>query len=186
MKRILFTVCALSLMLPVVAMQKDGQEPELKRHKPCDRVGILLDQMMEQIILTNKEFLDAAAQGDYCKTQEYLQIFPYLNRPKALFDAVYAGHEQVAELIMQHCATVNYQNKNGISALMIAAYHGNLAMCQLLLKYGAEPGLKDSKQRLAFDWAHAGKIQLALPDHTPGSNTRNYDDVIALLNTSSK
>lgn len=48
---------------------------------------------------------------------------------------------------------VNETNADGYTALMMAAAHGHLEVCLLLLEHGADPLLKDNYGRTALDKA---------------------------------
>jgi ankyrin repeat protein len=50
--------------------------------------------------------------------------------------------------------SVDYQDPHGLSALMLAARSGYPKMAQVLLGFGANPGLKDAEGHTALELAH--------------------------------
>lgn len=57
--------------------------------------------------------------------------------------AVYRGNVPVAEYLAPRVNNINYNSSNG-TALAAAAIKGQVALCELLLKNGADPNLADS------------------------------------------
>ncbi|XP_032940393.1 B-cell lymphoma 3 protein [Catharus ustulatus] len=61
----------------------------------------------------------------------------------ALLHAVESGSEEMAELLLQHGASVNSQSYSGCTALHAAAARGRLRLLRLLLRCGADCGLRN-------------------------------------------
>jgi len=69
------------------------------------------------------------------------------------------GKVQIVELLIAARADINYQNKSGLTALMVACQHcqTNAAeMIEFLVSVGARIDLADSKGRKAIDFAQLG------------------------------
>ncbi len=63
---------------------------------------------------------------------------------------------EAAKLLVDAGATVDAQNKDGMTALMIAASHGNIELVRMLLAKGANPAKPDYTGRDAVGWAAEG------------------------------
>ncbi len=85
----------------------------------------------------------------------------YFNEPDAgdlLVTAAGSSYPQVTEKLLKMGAPANYQDKDGETALMSAvkpitfeAFPRNIQIIRLLLKQGADKGLKNAKGQTAFD-----------------------------------
>ena len=62
-------------------------------------------------------------------------------------------HGPVSPVLIQWI--VHQQQINGITALMTAAYRGNLAIATRLLEGGADLTLRDNWGKTALDWARS-------------------------------
>ena len=63
-----------------------------------------------------------------------------------LMRAVYAGHADVVRLLLEsRRAEVNARDEHGDTALHRAAERGDLDSIRLLLRYGADPALRDAE-----------------------------------------
>ena len=71
----------------------------------------------------------------------------------ALHYAVFAGHGEIAELLLQSGADINARSTNGSSVLMMAVYEGHEALARRLLARGADPSLKNDRGDGALEWA---------------------------------
>lgn len=76
--------------------------------------------------------------------------------PGALIDAAQRGNAHGVELLAEIGYDVNLL-RDGQSALHLAAYAGDRELCELLLRLGADPALRDN----AFHAAAAGWAQHA-------------------------
>ncbi len=93
--------------------------------------------------------------------------------PRAIIDAAERGNARGVELLAQIGYDVNLR-RQGQAALHLAAYNGDRELCELLIRLGADPSLRDN----AFDapaagWArHAHHEELAtwLQDKEHGSD----------------
>jgi ankyrin repeat protein len=61
----------------------------------------------------------------------------------ALARVIIDGHQEIAELLLDHGANPNIKNKGGIGPLMLAIRHGRQSIVPLLLKGGAKPDAED-------------------------------------------
>ncbi len=116
----------------------------------------------------------ASRRRDPSKDKRLLQASKTGNRPEvdrlltagasvSVRDAVYhatplhwashGGHREVAAILIEHGADVNSLNKDGRTALMLAAGMGHTAVVRLLLSKGADTRLRDRDQKTAFDLA---------------------------------
>jgi len=75
------------------------------------------------------------------------------NNWSALHYAVFAGHREIAALLMARGANVNARAPNDASVLMMAAREGHEDLARLLLEAGADPNLTNDQGDTAFTWA---------------------------------
>ena len=68
----------------------------------------------------------------------------------ALHYAVFAGHENVARLLIERGANVNARSTNGSSILMMAAREGRDELAKTLLAAGADPRVTNDRGEDAF------------------------------------
>lgn len=73
------------------------------------------------------------------------------NNDSALQIAVENGYYKVAELLLKKGAKVNYANAEKRTALHTACTKGDLKMIKLLIKYNADPKLKNNYNQNAFN-----------------------------------
>jgi hypothetical protein len=71
----------------------------------------------------------------------------------ALHYAVFAGHEPIAQLLIERGADVNARSGNGSSVLMMAAREGHEAVAQALLAKGADSAASNDRGEDALLWA---------------------------------
>lgn len=69
-----------------------------------------------------------------------------------LMYAAQNGHEQAVRFLIAQKANVNPVSGDGVSALQLAAFHGHLTVCEVLLKAGADKHMK-SYRKTAAQWA---------------------------------
>jgi hypothetical protein len=67
----------------------------------------------------------------------------------ALHYAAFNGYTDIVELLLQHDAEVNIQNKNGNTPLHLAALSNSIDVIVLLLSAGADVGLKNAQDQTA-------------------------------------
>ncbi|CAI8053438.1 Ankyrin repeat domain-containing protein 29 [Geodia barretti] len=56
------------------------------------------------------------------------------------------GHVEVVDKLLQHGATVDLQDKDGVSSLMVASEYGPVEVVDQLLQHGATVDLQRSKR----------------------------------------
>ena len=61
----------------------------------------------------------------------------------ALINASFFGNVEIARWLIENGAEINYQDKNGLTALHFAAQEKKLAIVNLLIENRADPNLKD-------------------------------------------
>jgi hypothetical protein len=71
----------------------------------------------------------------------------------ALHYAVFAGHGEVAQLLLDNGADINARSTNGSSVLMMAVYEGHEDLVRQLLTRGADVGVKNDRGDGALAWA---------------------------------
>lgn len=71
----------------------------------------------------------------------------------ALHYAVFAGHGEVAALLIEHGADINARSTNGSSVLMMAVYEGHEQLVRQLLARGADRSVKNDRDDGALEWA---------------------------------
>jgi ankyrin repeat protein len=91
-----------------------------------------------------------------------LAIAALERHPRALIDAAERGNTTGVELLGQIGYNVN-RRRDGQAALHLAAYNGNRELCEVLLRLGADPTIRDNAIRsTAAGWArHAHHDELA-------------------------
>src|SRR5690242_21873295 len=90
------------------------------------------------------ELADAAAKGDRASVRSLIQRKVDVNAPQvdgttALHWAARADDLDLAEILISAGAKVSIANREGVTALQLAAINGSAAMLQKLLKAGADP-----------------------------------------------
>lgn len=80
----------------------------------------------------------------------------------ALHYAVFAGHREIADLLLARGADVNARAPNDASVLMMAAREGHEELAQRLLEAGADPTLTNDRGETALTWAmRQGNLRIA-------------------------
>jgi len=80
----------------------------------------------------------------------------------ALHYAVFAGHAELAKLLLARGANVNALAPNGSSVLMMAAREGHEDLAKLLLNAGADPTVRNEWGDSALTWAmRQGNLRIA-------------------------
>jgi ankyrin repeat protein len=96
----------------------------------------------------------------------------------ALMLAAYYDHPQSARFLLSQKAGINKQDGHGTTALMWAAYAGDLEMTLLLLQAGADAGAKrvdgDTALLIARRWEHEDVIS-ALSNVEPAAVAKSGD-----------
>jgi ankyrin repeat protein len=96
-----------------------------------------------------------------------------VNLDDALMITAKNGHLELCKLLLKHGANANAKDSFGVTALMLAACHGEtvylnnkimdgLGICKLLLEHGANIDLQDNKDASALHYAvFSGEIEIA-------------------------
>ena len=71
----------------------------------------------------------------------------------ALHYAVFAGHGEIAELLLDRGANINARSPNGSSVLMMAVYEDRENLARWLLARGADTRIRNENNQSALDWA---------------------------------
>ena len=73
----------------------------------------------------------------------------------ALMKSAWMGHEGVMRLLLASGATTDTQDDIfGVTALMVACVYGRAPMVEVLLQYGADPGIVSKAGKTALEIAH--------------------------------
>ena len=138
---------------------------------------------------------EAAIQGDHPDVvQLLLDNRATLNRASstgldlgvsALLMAAQGGHRDlVQQLLKRRVVNVNYQDKDGLSPLLIAVIRGYEAIVQLLLKKGVDTSLTDKDDLTALMMAVKGGYQslvVLLLEYEADVTARNKDGQTPLM-----
>lgn len=80
----------------------------------------------------------------------------------ALHYAVFAGRQEVAQLLMARGADVNARSTNGSTVLMMAAREGQEELAKILIAAGADPRPANERGETALTWAmRYGNLRIA-------------------------
>lgn len=80
----------------------------------------------------------------------------------ALHYAVFAGHEDIARLLMARGADIDARAPNDATVLMMAAREGREPLVRALVEAGADTRLKNDRGDTAFSWAmRNGNLRIA-------------------------
>ena len=71
----------------------------------------------------------------------------------ALHYAAFAGHGEVAKLLLENGADINARSTNGSSVLMMAVYEGHEDLVRQLLARGADNSVRNDRGDDALSWA---------------------------------
>ena len=74
----------------------------------------------------------------------------------ALHSSVAANHIPITKLLLANGAEVNARQEGGFAPIHAAGQHGDVAMIQLLLGWGADPTLQANDGKTAYDYAAEG------------------------------
>ncbi|HEV8153687.1 MAG TPA: ankyrin repeat domain-containing protein [Solirubrobacteraceae bacterium] len=140
--------------------------PALRGLRPVERARLHGAQRIEALLLAagarppEDDGVDAllalAVRGDRAGVERELAHDPGLaqalvrRHPKALIDAAERANAAGVELLARSGYDVNA--RHGQAALHVAAYAGDRALCELLLRLGADPTIRDT----SFDATPAG------------------------------
>ena len=128
----------------IFAIATYGQEPEQDNNAVID-VSTKEEQPPEQISITAAEIKKASP---------------------ALFTYAKANLLQAAKQLLENGADVGFANKIGLTALHLAALHGNNEMARLLLDYSADVNVIDpfglTPLHLAAQYGHVDTIETLL------------------------
>jgi ankyrin repeat protein len=154
------------------------QHPALRGLRPIERARVAgAEKILELLLATGAQvpatdpvddLLGLSTRGEREKVERELARDPGLaaaaidRYPGALIDAAARGNAQGVELLAQIGYDVNAR-RIGQVALHLAAYNGARELCELLLRLGADPRLRDDAfEAPAAGWArHAHHDELA-------------------------
>jgi ankyrin repeat protein len=103
---------------------------------------------------------------------------------KDFFDAVKSGNRETVAMSIKEGFNVNAKDKDGYTALLIAAEKGDLEMADLLVEKGADVNAKDKDGYTALMYvAYAGNLEIAkiLIKNDADVNVRDKDGWTALM-----
>src|SRR3989338_374890 len=115
----------------------------------------------------DEALLDAAEKGDLAAMSAALDNGADINvkggywQDSALIKAAKAGHIEMVKVLVSKGASLNNQDKNGITALMRATVEGHTQIVQILIEAGADINTKDKFGTAALqDAAGNGHIDI--------------------------
>jgi ankyrin repeat protein len=103
---------------------------------------------------------------------------------KAFFDAVKTGNREIVAMSIKEGFNVNAKDKDGYTALLIAAEKGDLEMAHLLVEKGADVNAKDKDGYTALMYvAYTGNLEISkiLIKNGADVNVRDKDGWTALM-----
>ncbi len=103
------------------------------------------------VLSINDAFMNFIEKNDIEHAKKYLQNIDQLkfdiNHKCPLFTpltyASSSGFIEIVELLLKHCADVNFVDNNGDTALLCASSQNYINIVKILLKHGADPNYKD-------------------------------------------
>lgn len=98
-----------------------------------------------------------------------------------LMDAVFAGREDVAKLLLKKGARVNAVSRNGYTPLMVAAMGGHPAMVKQMVAQGAQLEAQDASGRSALVWATLFTLPAFASAQSGGATAADRLDVLKML-----
>jgi ankyrin repeat protein len=101
-------------------------------------------------------------------------------RTPLIVACAYYGGREVCAYLIAHGAKVNAQSNDGTTALMLAAQYWKSDIVELLLKAGADAGLKDTRGQTAIDYLNMNAVNDDLKKMLSGF-VINKDATAALL-----
>jgi ankyrin repeat protein len=121
----------------------------------------------EQDYEAAKALIDAGADtnapaGDQRLTPLMIAVAETQAAPGAMFLPSSTRPIEIAEMLVQRGANVNARDKDGMTALMIAASHDNAPAIGLLLQSGADAGAKNNRGQTALNVAKLNDNQEAV------------------------
>ncbi|XP_062614952.1 uncharacterized protein LOC134276703 [Saccostrea cucullata] len=98
------------------------------------------------VCITGKlDILEFLIQIAVISSADLTSEFQFFNeRVSPLVVASLYGHTDIVQYLLQHGASVNYQDQDGITALHEACQEGNEEVIRTLLSFGADVNLKDN------------------------------------------
>ena len=146
---------------------------------------------------------------DICKLLEQLNVLNTIQKQKeeeqqlqqlqqlqfsgrlaiSIIEAANKGNIEVVKLLLKENADVNIQDKNGVTALMLASLNGHTHVVELLLKENADVNIKNKQGMTALNLAslkgHTHVVELLLKDNA-NVNIQDKNGVTALMLASLK
>lgn len=106
---------------------------------------------------TTPRLIEATLAGNTDDVRELLQqgTDPNMvyNTNTALTYAARDGFTEIAGLLIDHGADVNWIDGEGVTPLILASFKNHIELVQLLLAHGADTTVKDQWNRTALDYA---------------------------------
>ena len=79
-----------------------------------------------------------------------------------LHTVVESGHLFLAKLLLDNGASLNFQNSNGWTPIITAAFYRKAELVTLFLEYNCDLNIKDNENKTALDWAKLKDFQIII------------------------
>lgn len=151
--------------LAVTKVKVQSSADELPNSTKGDRLSAILKKLFEPHVSDdiNEELVKAAAIGDAAKCEEYLSN-PEINNPNSgvsIVNGVFAGHTalqagsqngnlDVIQVLLNHNADVEIQDKDGDRAVHHAAFGDEAGAISLLAKASADLNARNRRRQTAL------------------------------------
>jgi len=111
-----------------------------------------------ELLFENGYDINAEPEIDYRKTSG-LYYYHYYS---PLFLACMANFDKIVELLLNHGANPDLQDKQGNTPLHLVTFYGYANIAKLLLEHGADPNIKNNSDHDCYDLTQSDTMKLLL------------------------
>ena len=197
-------------------IDSDGYSPlvyAITGHKSLQVIKLLLKAGAQPNVFINGQSIAdkvrEEGREDICRLLEQLNVLNTIQKQKeeeqqlqqlqqlqfsgrlaiSIIEAANKGNIEVVKLLLKENADVNIQDKNGVTALMLASLNGHTHVVELLLKENADVNIKNKQGMTALNLAslkgHTHVVELLLKKNA-NVNIQDKHGVTALMLASLK
>ncbi|MEM7066023.1 MAG: ankyrin repeat domain-containing protein [Cyanobacteria bacterium P01_B01_bin.77] len=145
------------LRLPVLLLLCLGSCGLTEPPVAIDAADMVAGSAADTVIATRPPLIEATLAGNVDTVRELLQqgSDPNLvyHTNTALTYAARDGFIEIATLLIDHGADVDWIDGEGVTPLILAAFKNHIELVQLLLDQGADTTVRDQWNRTALDYA---------------------------------